>query len=66
MPQVHIVHTSAPCIVSVSDDGQVEVRLADGERRVLQVPIEQVEQLRRAAFAEHQQRHKQRWLGDVG
>ncbi len=61
---MHLTQVPAPCIEKVTDDGQVEVRLAGGERRVLQIPIEQVEQLRRAAFAEHLSRNRERWLGD--
>jgi hypothetical protein len=55
------VYSAAPTIESVSDDGQVEVVLANGERSVLQVPIEQVEQLRRAAFAEYRERNRAQW-----
>jgi hypothetical protein len=45
-----------PCIESVSDDGEVEVTLANGRRSVIHVPIEQVEQLRRVAFMDGQRR----------
>ena len=40
----------SPSIVSVSAEGRVVVRLADGSMSVLQIPSEQVEQLRWAAF----------------
>jgi hypothetical protein len=56
---------AAPSIESVTDDGQVEVVLANGERRVLQIPIEQVEQLRRAAFEQHRERSRPRWEADA-
>jgi hypothetical protein len=42
--------TGRPCIESVSDGGEVQVRLANGHRSVIRVPVEQVDQLRRAAF----------------
>jgi hypothetical protein len=45
-----------PCIESVSDDGEVEVILANGRRSVIHVPIEQVDQLRRVAFLNGQRR----------
>jgi hypothetical protein len=45
-----------PCIESVSDDGEVQVTLANGLRSVIHVPIEQVEQLRRVAFMTERQR----------
>jgi hypothetical protein len=41
-----------PCIESVSDEGEVEVTLANGRRSIIHVPIEQVEQLRRVAFVD--------------
>ena len=45
-----------PCIESVSDEGEVEVILANGRRSVLHVPIEQVAQLRRVAFMDERRR----------
>ena len=41
---------SGPAIESVGEDGTVEVRLADGTRRAMRVPREQVELLRRAVY----------------
>lgn len=60
-------HSAArsPSIESVSDDGQVRVRLADGRTTVLQIPIEQVDQLRRAAFIEYRARTRTHWLSDA-
>jgi hypothetical protein len=48
--------SNTPCIESVSDDGEVEVTLANGRRSVIHVPIEQVEQLRRVAFHDERRR----------
>jgi hypothetical protein len=56
MPQLNPSPTGPPSIESVSDDGEVEVTLADGRRRVIHVPIEHVAQLRRVAFLDERRR----------
>ncbi len=66
MPIFKVVPAVAsPSIESVADDGKVLVTLANGERSVLWIPLEQVEQLRRAAFAEHRERRRPQWEADV-
>lgn len=56
MVQIRDAAAGRPCIESVSDDGEVEVTLANGRRSVIHVPIEQVAQLRRAAFFDERRR----------
>ncbi len=39
-------------VESISDDGEVVIRLGDGERTTVQVPLEQVPALRRRTVEE--------------
>jgi hypothetical protein len=65
MPIVQTFTPIAPQILAVSDDGEVEVQLSSGDKRVLQIRIEQVDQLRRVAFTQHRAATRLQWTRET-